>query len=230
MKYLPTFISVVALVWAAAMALRCDRLPFFVPAYIITQCAFALVAFLSLQRVVIRSESYTYFFAISFGLVLLSGLGFIVWMSMQHGSALGWTLLVSCLAHAGVIGLVIYTQIQKITPSVPSHLQLAVFQGAVLVFYGTVALISLALPLTPEIRIATIALGGFWMAVGVFSFAWSIGLLRHPAMWLTLNNFLPAMLAIVAFGWMALQLGKTQGELSHAVSQPVRFENGVEAQ
>lgn len=113
---------------------------------------------------------------------------------------------------------------------VPVPLSIAIFQGAVLAFYGSVALISLAVPLTPEMRTATLALGGFWIALGILSFAWAIGVVRHPAMWLTLNNFLPAMLAIVAFGWMAFQLGKLQAETSRAVAEPIRFEGAVEVQ
>lgn len=230
MKYLPTFVSVVALLWAAAMTLRCGRLPWVVSAYVIAQCAFALVAFLGLQRTYSNTRGYAGFFAIAFGLVLLTGLGFIYTIARQHPAALGVTLVVSAAAHAAAIAAIVYYQIHKVHHGVPVPLSIAIFQGAVLAFYGSVALISLAVPLTPEMRTATLALGGFWIALGILSFAWAIGVVRHPAMWLTLNNFLPAMLAIVAFGWMAFQLGKLQAETSRAVAEPIRFEGAVEVQ
>lgn len=73
---MPTFFSVLALIWASAVALRSERLPWIVPVYLIAQCAFALTAFLGLQKDILFSRFYTRFFFIAFAIVLVSALAF----------------------------------------------------------------------------------------------------------------------------------------------------------
>lgn len=50
MRYAPTFFSVVALLWCSAAVLRIPNLTWAVPAYVIAQCAFALIGFLGLTK------------------------------------------------------------------------------------------------------------------------------------------------------------------------------------
>ena len=230
MRYLPTFASLIALVWAAAMVLRADRLPWLVPAYVIAQLSFTLIAFLGLQRQAAESKSYLYLFAATFGVVLLFAVGFTAWIAHAHDKVLGWFFLTAAALHVIAAAMIVHAELLKVYKQVPAALSMAVFQGGVLTFCGSVALISLALRLPPELRIATTALGFFWMALGILSFMWALGIVRNPAAWLTLNTFAGAMIAIVCFAYLGHEMGKLQAEASHAVVEPIPFENGLEAQ
>jgi hypothetical protein len=232
MRYAPTFVSVIALVWAAAMALRAERLPWIVPAYVIAQCLFALIAFLGLQRRAIETRGYMLFFGVTFGTVLLFAVGFAVWIAWRHPQILGGWLIVGTLFQSSAAAAIVYFELLKAYPrpgTVPAQLQMAVFQGGVLTFCGAVALISLALRLPPELAVSTAALGGFWTALGILAFCWALGVTRNQAVWLTLNNFLPAMLAVIAFGWMAFELGKLQAEGSRQAVPHYTVETTTEA-
>ena len=212
MKHIPTFVSIVALLWASAMTLRSERLPWIVPAYVVAQCVFALVAFLGLQRSILHSRGYTWFFMLGFAAVLCFALVFAQRQGLMALS-LGWAVLPWTLAHTGFLGWILY-RILAHYAAVPSQIKLTLFQGAVLLSCGVVALISTALRLPPEQHIAALALGSFWLAMGALMWCWSVGFMRNLRVWLTLNEFLPAFLAVVAFGWMAFELGKAQHELS----------------
>jgi len=213
LRHIPTFVSIVALVWASAMTLRSERLPWIVPAYVVAQCLFALIAFLGLQRSILHSRGYTRFFFVTFSLVLV----FAVWFAQRQGfmaPSLGWAMMPWTLAHIGFLAWVLY-KILAHYAVVPAQIKLTLFQGAILLSCGVVALISTALRLPPEQNVAALALGSFWLAMGALMWCWSVGYMRNLRVWLTLNDFLPAFLAIAAFGWMAFELGKAQSELSY---------------
>lgn len=226
MRYVPTFFSIVALVWASAMTLRSTRLPWIVSAYVIAQCAFALIAFLGLQRAILYTHLYTRFFFVTFGIVLVSALAF----AMQQGlraPTMGWLTIPFSLAHFGFLGFVLYRHLAH-KGAVPSNVKLAIAQGAVLLACGMVASVSLAANLAPEEAVASLALGSFWLAMGGLMWCWSVGFLRNQQVWLTLNEFLPAFLAVIAFGWMAFELGRAQGELApQALPHIARMERSV---
>lgn len=212
MRNIPTFVSIIALLWASAMTLRSERLPWIVPAYVVAQCVFALIAFLGLQRSILHSRGYAIFFGATFSVVL----GFAVSFAMRQSlstQTLGWGLLPWSLAHFGLLAWVLYKMLGHYSV-VPSQIRLTLFQGVILLSCGIVALISTALRLPPEQHVAAVALGSFWLAMGALMWCWSVGYMRNQRVWLTLNDFLPAFLAIAAFGWMAFELGKAQSELS----------------
>lgn len=212
MRHIPTFVSIVALLWASAMTLRSERLPWIVPAYVVAQCLFALIAFLGLQRTILHSRGYTAFFFVTFSVVL----GFAVSFAQRQALStpiLGWGLLPWALMHFGLLAWVLYKMLAHYG-AIPAQIKLTLFQGAILLSCGVVALISTALRLPPEQNVVALALGSFWLAMGALMWCWSVGYMRNMRVWLTLNDFLPAFLAIVAFGWMAFELGKAQGELS----------------
>lgn len=212
MRHIPTFVSIVALVWASAMTLRSERLPWIVPAYVVAQCVFALIAFLGLQRSILHSRGYTRFFFVTFSLVLV----FAVWFAAYQTRAIpqGQGILAASFVYLGVLAWTLHSLLAHYGP-VPAQIKLTLFQGAILLSCGIVALISTALRLPPEQNVAALALGSFWLAMGALMWCWSVGYMRNQRVWLTLNDFLPAFLAIAAFGWMAFELGKAQSELSY---------------
>jgi hypothetical protein len=137
---------------------------------------------------------------------------------------LPWTL-----AHFGFLAWILH-RILSHYGNVPAQIKMTLFQGTILLACGMVALFSTALRLPPELHIAAIAFGCFWLGMGALMWCWSVGFTRNLEVWLTLNNYLPAMLAIVAFAYMAHELGKFQAEGSHAVSHEIQFDSGLEAQ
>ncbi len=214
MKYGATAVSVIALLWAAAMALRSTRLPWIVPAYVIFQLVFAASAFLGLQRSVVESRVYAQFYTLAFGSLLILPAFFLAVLLRHHDQVLRVWLVGAAMLFFAAVGATIYFEVLKIYKHVPAQEYIALAQGTALTVYGAIALTSLALRLEPETNIAATALGLFWLSIGVLSFAFAIGIARNQRVWLTLNDFLPAFLAIVAFGWMAFELGKRQHELS----------------
>lgn len=213
MKYIPTFVSIIALLWASAMTLRSERLPWIVPAYIVSQCLFALIAFLGLQREILHSRGYVLFFGATFSVVLAFALGYAAWQTTLM-PRMGYLLLPWCLAYFVYLAWFLI-QILTRYAAVPAQIKLTLFQGAMLLSCGVVSLVSTVLKLRPEQKIAALALGCFWLAMGALMWCWSVGFMRNLRVWLTLNQILPAFLAIVAFGWMAFELGKAQSELSY---------------
>lgn len=212
MRHVPTFVSIVALVWASAMALRSQRLPWIVPAYVIAQCLFALIAFLGLQRTILHSRGYTLFFFVGFTAVLVLALGFALQQSRLFPD--GKFIFPATVIYVGLLALVLYKTLAH-SAAVPAQIKLTLAQGAILLSCGVVALISTVLKLGPEQHVAALALGSFWLAMGALMWCWSVGFMRNQRVWLTLNDFLPAFIAVVAFGWMAFELGKAQSELSY---------------
>lgn len=212
MRHIPTFVSIIALVWASAMALRSERLPWIVPAYVVAQCVFALIAFLGLQRSILHSRGYTVFFFVTFSVVLGFAVSFAQWLALRPPS-MGWFILPFSAIYFGVIAAWIQ-HVLSARATVPVQIKVTLFQGTVLIACGLISIVSTISPLAPEERVAALALGSFWLAMGALMWCWSVGYMRNQRVWLTLNDFLPAFLAIVAFGWMAFELGKAQHELS----------------
>ncbi len=215
MRHIPTFVSIVALVWASAMTLRSERLPWIVPAYVVAQCVFALIAFLGLQRAILHSRGYTAFFFVTFSVVLMLALIYAQKMALTVHVDVNWLPLPIMLSAFGFHAWFLQWTLFHQYGVVPTQIKLTLAQGAILLSCGVVALISTALRLPPEQNVAALALGSFWLAMGALMWCWSVGYMRNQRVWLTLNDFLPAFLAIVAFGWMAFELGKAQSELSY---------------
>lgn len=223
MKQLATFFSVIALIWAAAASLRFagSSLPWSVPAYLIAQCLFALVGWWGLQRASLESRGYLLFFAVGFAAVLLLACAFAFRVTFVFPRILAAWLLLAAFFAAACVSSITYFEVLKIygAVKVPPQLLLALFQGGVLSCAGVVTFSTLLhAPLAPELRFVATAFGAFWITLGILAFGWAVGVTRNRQVWLHLNDFLPAFLAIVAFTWLAIQLSGLQRELSR---QPV---------
>ena len=214
MRHLTTLASVIALIAATGMSMRYygRQLPWLVTAYLAAQCLFTLIAWWGIQRDSLDSVSYMRFFGVVFALVLVFAISFAVKIAFIHPRVLGIWLLLGSLFQSSAFAAIVSLELAKTYRVVPAQLQMAVFQGFVLCFCGAVTLIALATNLHPEMRFAVTALGLFWTALGLLAFCWALGIGRNRGMWLHLNNFLPAMMAVVAFGWLAFQLSNLQAE------------------
>jgi hypothetical protein len=208
--------------WAAAMGLRLvghtagRSLHWFVPAYLIAQCLFALIGLWGLQRDTVESPGYLYFFTAGFLLVLGFAIAFAAHISRVHPKVLGIWLLCTAASFGACLSAIVYLELRKIygIHPIPPQCQMAVLQGGILVFCGSASLVALFTELAPELRYAVIALGLFWMTLGILALGYALGIIRNREVWIHLNDFLPAFLAIVAFSWLAFQWGRLQAETS----------------
>jgi hypothetical protein len=230
---LPTFLSIAVLLWSVAMALRMvgtvsgRRLTWLAPAYLITQLLVVVIGWWGMQpdmvegmrHDTIESRAYLFFFGIGFFLVLGFAVAFAVKLAFIHPKALGTWLICTAASFGGCLSTIVYLELRKIygIHTIPPQCQMATIQGGVLLFCGAATLVALFTELSPELRYAVIALGTFWMLIGIFALGFAIGIIRNRGVWLHLNDFLPAFLAIVLFSWLAIQWGNLQAETSRQV-------------
>jgi|SRR5579885_110751 len=200
MKYPLTFFSVVVLLWCSCCVLRAS-LPWTVPACVVSQTFFALVGILGLQKHPPEGWAYELFFVIGFGSVLV----FACWFALESSSA--WFALITfnwCLYLALVL-----------MHSRRPHTKLVIAFGTILLWCGILALVSLSKTLRPELHYSTLALGMFWLLLGVTFLCCAIGATRNRELWQIVGDLVPPTIALIAFGGLALMLwGGPQAELS----------------
>jgi len=215
--HISTLASIIAVLLATGFVLRVPgrSISWTVPAYLIAQFFFAVIAWWGLQKVDALSGSYMNYYALSFGSVLLLAVLVTIRMAMVHPTGLGIFLLVGAAAQSAAIASVIYWELLKeYGGHVPAACQIAAFQAAVLAFCGAVTLTVTAAKVETELWSVSMALGMFWSAIAFLSWGYALGITRSRGIWIHLNNFLPAFLAVVAFAWLAFQLSGIQSELS----------------
>ena len=216
MRHLPTFASIVAVLLATGFVLRVPGrlISWTVTAYLIAQFFFAVIAWWGLQKGE-TSGTYLKYYACAFGCVLVLAVLVTIRMAMVHPTGLGIFLLVGAAAQSAAIASVIYWELLKeYGGHVPAACQIAAFQAAVLAFCGAVTLTVTAAKVETELWSVSMALGMFWSAIAFLSWGYALGITRSRGIWIHLNNFLPAFLAVVAFAWLAFQLSGIQSELS----------------
>jgi len=216
MRHLPTLASIIAVLLATGCVFRIPgrAVPWAVPAYLIAQFFFAVIAWWGLQKAD-TSGSYLTFYAWSFGSVLLLAVTVTIRMALVHPGALAAFLIVGAATQSAAIASVIYWELLKeYGGNVPAACQIALVQAAVLAFCGAVTLTVTATKVESELWSVSMALGVFWSAIAFLSWGYALGITRNRGIWIHLNNFLPAFLAIIAFAWLAFQLNGLQGEAS----------------
>lgn len=221
MKHLPTIVSVLVLIWAVASLVRVpgQDLTWAVPAYVMAQCIFALVAWWGLQRAAVTSSGYAMFFTGGFFFVLLIALFATSRFLTVFPISLAIFVLLGTFSSAMAAAAVAYWRLLGVyTNGVPHSLLTTVLQGALLSFCGSATLLTLFAEQKPALRISAIALGGFWFLLGSFFLAYSVGIVRMYTAWSRLNHYIPMMLTIVAFSWMAAQVSGLQRESARQVA------------
>jgi hypothetical protein len=219
-------LSLVVLAVTAALALRLigagRSLSWLEPAYLTAQCLFALLIWLGVQCNSLESRAYLICFGVGFVLVLGFALAFAIRLAFVHPKALGVWLICTAFSFAACLCVIVYLELRKIygIHPIPPQCQMAMLQGGVLLFCGATSLVALFTELAPELRHAVIAFGVFWMLLGLLALGYSLGIIRNRQVWIHLNDFLPAFLAIVAFSWLAIQWGGLQAELSRESIHP----------
>ena len=222
MRHLPTLASIIAVLLAAGCVFRVPgrAIPWTVPAYLVAQFFFAVIAWWGLQKTDIGGSYLTYY-AWSFGSVLLLAIAVTIRMALIHPRGLALFLIFGAAAQSAAVAGVIYWELSKeYGGHVPNFCQIAVFQAAIMAFCGAVTLTVTAAKVESELWAVAMALGFFWSSIAFLSWGYALGITRSRGIWIHLNNFLPAFLAIVAFAWLAFQLSGLQGEAAkQAVDQ-----------
>jgi hypothetical protein len=212
MRYAPTFFSVVALLWCSAAVLRIPNLTWAVPAYVIAQCAFALIGFLGLQKSSEGSKAYIAFFLVTFCAVLVLAMTVTGRLLITYPFGIACFVIAGSVLYAAATAGVVYYQLLKLYGDVPMWSTVIVIQAAVLSMCGSATLLTLVEPMSPALHAVALSLSLFWMAMGAFFFAYVLGVERTLGLWSRLNLYLPSMIAVVAFSWLAFQLGTIQRE------------------
>lgn len=225
MKHLPTAVSVLVLIWAVAALLRVPGrdLTWAVPGYVMTQCLFALIAWWGLQRAAVNSHGYALFFSVGFFVVLLMAMVAAGRFLAVFPPGLAIFVILGTVASATATASVAYWRLLSIySHGVPHSLLTTVLHGAILSTCGSATLLTLFAEQRPALRIAAFSLGSFWFLLGSFFFVYSVGIVRMYTAWTRLNHYVPMMLVIAAFSWMAFQLSGLQREgAREAVTQQV---------
>lgn len=222
MKYLPpnfpTLLSILLLLVAATMLFRIRLQGALLSAgfYLAAQAFCTTVAWWMLLRHQLENPKYMRVFALAYGIAVLFAVIYAFRMAWTHPLFLGSSLISSALFLSVVIAGIVLWQVHLIygDRTIPTQIPLVVIQGIALFFCGTVTLVALFTELSPALRITTTALGCFWFALGVLSYAYALGILRSREVWLHLNDVIPAFLAIATCIWMSWRLSHLQGELS----------------
>jgi len=215
-KHLATFLSVVALILAVGMMfrLRVHGVLWAPAAYLIVQCSCALVVWWVVQTQSLESKVYAALAAWLFGAVLVAVVSNTLLFAFSLFSLGDALFLVVDLV--GLSSFLIHVVLGRLklfySDGVPHQLQTAVIQGGLIFGCGVIALVCLFVPMKPELQRVVTALGGFWFSIGLFMLLWPIGFTRNVRVWLTLNDFLPSLLAIAAFSWLTWQLSNLQSE------------------
>lgn len=221
MKSVPTFVSALFLIWAAAAAVRVHGLGWWVPAYVIAQCFFVLSAWLGMQRLAVGTASYTTLFNLTFFSVLVLACIATGFFLTAFPDALAIFVAIGAGFSSSATAAVVYWRLLGIYhDGVPTVLLATVFQAGILNFCGTCSLLTLFAPLRPEQRISATALGMFWFLMGAFFFAYCVGIVRMHTAWAEINYWVPMIVACACFGWLAYRLSGLHampvGEFAHA--------------
>lgn len=210
-RQIPYLVSLLALICAAAMTLRFRDIPWIVPAYLIIQSMVSLLGWLALQRMNPDSRGWMLGFVAALAVVLL----FIGWTGFcfVHVMPFGWQLFVGYFGSNALLAFSL-SSILKGRGDTSGYFDLALIQGAVLSASGTVLLISIIGDWNPSTRYCITALGWFWLLLGAQSFGYAMGITKKRELWIALNSYVPALLAIAAMAWLCLKLSGLQGEVA----------------
>lgn len=216
MNSVPTLVSVLFLVWASAVTLHVQGIGWWIPAYVVAQCLFVLLAWFGMLRLALGAGSYAALFNLTFfavlALALIASCNFLI--SAFPAGLAAYVVIGAAFSASGTAAVVYWRLLGIYKDGVPASLLALVFQAAILSFCGTCTLLTLFAPAKAELRIAAQSLGLFWFLMSAFFFAYCVGIVRMHTAWAELNYWVPMFVACACFGWLAWRLG-------HLEMQPV---------
>ncbi len=225
MKYLAIFAEGCALLWLGAAMYRfpARSLPVSVWIFFGVQFVYAATAFIGLQKQSTSGAGYAAFYGLTLTATVLSACLLTGWLhratplTLQIFLACG-ALILPCafvsLAYARL--LEIYAKHGK---AVPDQSLFALFQFAALGFLACMAAGAWLTEQTEIERTLTLGLGAYWLALAVFTLAYIVEAVRGKEQWSAWqgrNAWVPALIGLVAFAWLAFRFTTLQVELSRA--------------
>src|ERR1043165_1139730 len=111
-RHIPTLASVIFLLIATGCVFRVPgrAIPWTVPAYLVAQFFFAVIAWWGLQKTD-TSGSYLNYYAISFGLVLLSAIAVTLRMAFVHPWPLAFLLIFGAGLQSLAVGAIVWWEL-----------------------------------------------------------------------------------------------------------------------
>lgn len=207
MKSLPTFFSMVVLLWLLAVMVPLNRIRghWLIVVFLVAQFAFTMLCFMAIQRVGADSSVYRIIFLIAaFTAVGASLCVAFTWAcELGLGNALLAIFASACvpIASAAIISE---------SAGQRSHFYLGC--GALFVFPGMLSLLTVALPHSHADTVTRIGLSLFWILIGVYFYAAAASLSNSNLAWVPQRSWIPSLIAILVCGLLAFSLGKVQRE------------------
>ena len=209
MKSLPTFFSMVVLLWLLAVIVPLNRIRghWLIVVFLVAQFAFTMLCFMAIQRIGADSMVYRIIFLIS--AFTSVGASLAVAFSWAWELGLGNGLLAvfvsACVPIASAAILSDYAGER-------SHFYLGC--GALFLFPGMLSLLTVALPHSHVDTLVRVGLAVFWMAIGAYFYTAAASLSNSNLAWIPSKSWLPSLIAILCFGILAFNLNKLQLETS----------------
>lgn len=174
-------------------------------------CGATLLAFFAVQHVPQTERGYAWFFGLTLGPAIFLAVG--IMLAFARGLSLEGGVLL--MTGAIFVSLAVLHELVTYVGWEALHTKIALLQGYFLTFCGIVTLASL-IPPRPLLGMALrLGFGLFWLGVGLFAFALSVGITRNARVWAEMNSWFPSTCAIVLFGGLAFFVHRSHSELSH---------------
>lgn len=217
MKLLLPLLSLLAVAWAlyALARLPAADAPANVLGYLFAQFCWVAIGCYALARISPLDRVYLYIYFLP-AVPAFAFAGRVVW----HYSG-RWPLGLAVAAGAVHAAAILYIVRHFLLrgwhlDSLPLPAALLLIESALFFLAGTALLVSLSAPGKPMADVLCAGLGLFWLAQGVFHFAFCLGLVSNRMAWVARSEWLPSAVAIFIFCWIAFAASSHQAELSQA--------------
>ncbi|HEV2521072.1 MAG TPA: hypothetical protein VGT24_01715 [Candidatus Acidoferrales bacterium] len=207
MKSLPTFLSMVVLLWLLAVMMPLSRIRghWLIVVFLVAQFAFTMLCFMAVQRVGADSASYRVIFPIAAFMAMAASLGVAFsWASeLGLGNALLAIFVSACVPIASAA-------IVSDSAGERSHFYLGC--GALFIFPGMLSLLTIVLPHSHADTVTRLGLSLFWILIGVYFYAAAASMGNSNLEWAPQHPWIPSLIAILVFGLLAFSLSRAQRE------------------
>ena len=211
MKSLPTFLSMVVLLWLLATVVPLQRIRghWMLVVFLAAQFAFTSLCFMSLQKVGRDSDTYHFIFAGAMCAAVAAALVLSLTWAAEMGFGVGLlALLTSFMAPLGASCVVFSYSGSKSA--------LYIIGGSLFLFPAMLALLSSVLPVSPSDTMVRLCVGIFWMLIAAYFYATGASLSNANLQAAPRAAWIPSLVAILCFGVLAYSLSRAQYETSRA--------------
>lgn len=218
MKLALPLVSLLAVAWAlwALARLPAADVPASVLAYLFAHFCWVGFGCYALVRVSPLDRAYLFIYF----LPLVPAFAFALRVAGHYAGRWPlWLALAGGALQAAAIFIIVRHYFLRAFPALdalPVGTRLLLLESALFFLLGSALLVSLAAPGKPAADAIRAGLGLFWLAQGLFHFAFALGIVSNRMAWAARSEWAPSAIAIVIFCWLAVVASGQQAELSRA--------------